>query len=44
MESEESKNITYLAQTVHQMINCASRNPQWKIEVKWGFLEQSLVE
>jgi hypothetical protein len=34
--------ITCPAETIRQMINRASRNPQWKLEVKWGFLEQSL--
>ena len=34
--------ITCSTETVRQMINRASQNPQWKLEVKWGFLGHSL--
>ena len=44
MESEEDKNITYSMETIREMIDRASRNPQWTFEVKWGFWNQVWVE
>jgi hypothetical protein len=44
MESEEHKKITYSVETIRPMINCASRHPRWKFEVKWGFWNKVWVE
>jgi hypothetical protein len=34
MENEEDKKITFLAEVIRRMVARASRNPQWKFEVK----------
>jgi hypothetical protein len=43
-EKLKEMKITCPAETVRQMINCASRNLQWKLEVKWGFWNKVWVE
>jgi hypothetical protein len=44
MENQEDKKITFLAESIHRMVAHASRNPQWKFEVKEGFLERFWVK
>ena len=42
MEKLEHQEITLLAETVHRMIACASRNWEKKFGGKWGMLDKFL--
>jgi len=43
-EKLEEMKITYSANIVRRMINHAFHNPQWKIEVNWGFWNKVWVK